>query len=142
MGQVTDLRAVRREDVTAEHKRQAAQVLATVAKRYEEDEPGSLADGLGFVTRISAAAYDVTGRTLAGAHRIVAAVAREAAPEVEGTTRGELAAGLLEAARAMGWSDDSNGPAIPRHPVPGPRESSESGRVPAPRPEQFAGVAR
>ncbi|MFB7115577.1 hypothetical protein [Streptomyces sp. NPDC056291] len=142
MAQVTDLRAARREDITAEHKRQAARVLAIVAKRYEEDEPSALADGLGFVTRVGAAAYDVTGRALAGAHRIVAAVAREAAPEVEGTTRGELAAGLLEAARAMGWSEHDNAPAIPRHPVPGPRETSESGRVPAPRPEQFAGVAR
>ncbi|MGX1513986.1 hypothetical protein [Streptomyces collinus] len=123
----------RTPDVTEEHKSQAGQVLAAVAARYADDEPSAPVDGLGFVTRVGAAAYDVTGRTLAGAHKVVAALAREAAPAVEGMTRGELAAGLRETAAGLGWSEDDNGPAIPRHPVPGPRESDESGTVPAPR---------
>ncbi|MEV5007288.1 hypothetical protein [Streptomyces sp. NPDC055692] len=127
-------------DVTDEHKNQAAAVLARLAKRYAEDAPGALVDDFTFTMRVGAEAYDETGRGLAGAHKVVAAVVRQHAPSVEGTACGLFAAGLLEAARAMGWSEDSNEPAIPKHPVPGPRKTEESGTVPAPRREQRAGV--
>lgn len=124
-----------RHSVTDEHKSQAGQVLADVAARYAADEPGALVDGFGLIARIGAAAYDVTGRTLAGGHKVVAALAREAAPAAEGVTRGEFAAGLRVAAARMGWSEDVDGPAIPQMPVPGPRKSEESGKVPGPRRE-------
>lgn len=129
-------------DVTGEHQTQAAGALARLAARYAEEPSGLPVDELGFTVRVGAEAYDVTGRRLAGSHKIVAALVREHAPDMQGTTCGTFAASLLEAARALGWSDDANEPAIPRLPVPGPRESQESGRVPAPRREQKAEVAR
>ncbi|MFJ3249136.1 hypothetical protein [Streptomyces sp. NPDC086782] len=129
------------QGVTDEHKNQAAAVLARLAKRYAEEQPGVLVDGFAFTVRVGAEAYDETGRSLNGAHKVVAAVVRRYAPSVEGAACGRFAAGLLDAARALGWSDDDNEPAIPRHPVPGPRRTDESGRVPVPRPEQRAGVA-
>ncbi|MFF1467998.1 hypothetical protein [Streptomyces mirabilis] len=123
-------------DVTDEHKSQAAAVLARLARRYAEEAPGAPVDDFAFTVRVGAQAYDETGRSLAGAHKIVAALVREHAPSREGAACGPFAAGLLDGARALGWSDADNEPVIPRHPVPGPRESDESGRVPAPRPEQ------
>ncbi|WP_411092262.1 hypothetical protein [Streptomyces sp. 049-1] len=123
-------------DVTDEHKSQVAVVLARLAERYAEEEPGALVDDFAFTMRVGAEAYDATGRSLAGAHRIVATLVRREAPSVDGAACGPFASGLLDAARAQGWSDDDNQPAIPRHPVPGPRRTDESGRVPAPRPEQ------
>ncbi|MFD5570405.1 hypothetical protein [Streptomyces cadmiisoli] len=123
-------------DVTDEHKTQAAAVLARLAGRYAEDEPGALVDDFAFTVRVGAEAYDETGRSLSGAHRIVAAVVRQEAPSVDGATCASFAAGLLVAARALGWSDNDDQPVIPHHDVPGPRRSDESGHVPAPRPEQ------
>ncbi|MGX1301396.1 hypothetical protein RKD35_002884 [Streptomyces albogriseolus] len=123
-------------DVTDEHKTQAAAVLARLADRYAEEEPGRLVDDFAFTMRVGAEAYDETGRSLAGAHKVVASLVREHAPSLEGVACGPFAAGLRAAARALGWSDEDNQPAIPRHPVPGPRRTDESGRVPAPRPEQ------
>lgn len=126
-------------DVTDEHKSQAAAVLARLAERFAEYQPGALVDDFRFAVRVGAEAYNETGRRLAGAHKVVAALVREHAPSTEGATCGRFAAGLLAAARALGWSDDDNAPAIPRHDIPGPRRSDESGRVPAPRPEQAVG---
>ncbi|MFE7933377.1 hypothetical protein ACFU6S_32590 [Streptomyces sp. NPDC057456] len=142
MAQSTDRTLGLAQDVTDEHKTQAGQALAAVAARYAADEQGAPVDELGFVTRIGAAAYEVTGRTLAGAHKVVAALAREAVPRTEGLSRSELADTLHVAARRMGWSEDDNEPAIPKYPVPGPRESEESGTIPAPRRSEVAGVSR
>jgi hypothetical protein len=123
--------------VAAEHKIQAAGVLAHLAGRYAEEEPDARVDDLTFVMRVGAAAYDAAGRSLAGRHRVVAAVVREQAPSALDAQCGPFAVALLEAARALGWSDEDNEPVIPR--VPGPRRSEESGRVPGPRPAQAVG---
>ncbi|MFK0063403.1 hypothetical protein ACIQTN_29760 [Streptomyces werraensis] len=126
-------------DATPEQMTQAAEVLALVAKRYQDETPGAPVDEFEFVMRVGADAYTVAGRSSAGGHRQVAALVRERAPQLAGATRGWLAEGLLATARRMGWEDDAETPAIPSHPVPRPRTSDESGRVPAPRPEQAVG---
>lgn len=136
MGKTTDRPLGLAQDVTDEHQNQAAAVLARLAKRYAEENPAAAVDDLVFVVRTGAAAYDETGRSLAGAHKDVAAIVRQHAARVDSSACGPFAAGLLDAARALGWSDDDNEPAIPRHDVPGPRKSDESRSVPAPRPEQ------
>ncbi|WP_405759501.1 hypothetical protein OG234_13460 [Streptomyces sp. NBC_01420] len=138
MAKVTDRPLGMPGGVTDEHKNKAAAVLARLARRYAEEDPGAPVDDFAFVMRAGAEAYDVTGRSLAGAHRIVAALVRQVAPAT-GTGCGAFAAGLYDGARAYGWSDDDNQPVIPRHNIPAPRPSEESGRVPAPRPKQAAG---
>ncbi|MDI9836243.1 hypothetical protein [Streptomyces sp. KAU_LT] len=139
MSKTTDRRPGVVLDVTDEHKTQAAAVLARLAQRYAGEGPGRLVDDFAFTMRVSAEAYDETGRSLGGAHKVVAALVRRHAPSLQGAACGSFASGLLDAARALGWSDEDNQPAIPRHPVPGPRRSDESGRVPAPRPQQAVG---
>ncbi|WP_457455792.1 hypothetical protein [Streptomyces sp. TE5632] len=116
----------------------AAGHLATV-------DPDARLCGMSFAVLVGAKVYDVGGRSGTGGGVRISRLALEAIGEVPaGVTRVEFAVQVAEAAGALGydWSADDNRRVIPRHPVPGPRESDENGRVPAPRREQRAQVAR
>lgn len=130
-------------DVTGEHASKAGQVLARVAKILREGPAEEAVDPKRFVVAVGVQAYDQAGRTCHGGGQSVSRLALYAVGEVaEGTKRGELAERAAEAATALGydWSDDDNEPAIPRHPVPGPRKTEESPRVPLPRRARKAGA--
>ncbi|MER7835307.1 hypothetical protein ABTY98_05190 [Streptomyces sp. NPDC096040] len=154
MAQITDPVAIGRRDVTGEHRSKAAEVLAEVARMLATKDTEDRLSSMGFAVLVGARAYDQAGRSCHGGGQNVSRMALRAVAELTGlergdvptgTTRQEFAVTVAQAARALGydwsgvqaaWSDDANERAIPRHPVPGPRKSDESGRVPAPRPEQ------
>ncbi|MEU0950470.1 hypothetical protein ABZ379_48805 [Streptomyces canus] len=156
MAQITDRTLGVARDVTGEHRSKAATVLAQVATALANEAPTEPVDALKFTVLVGARAYDQAGRSCHGGGQNVSRMALTAVAERTGLERGEAPAGVTreefavtvaQAARALGydWSGiqgawDGNERAIPRLPVPGPRKSNESGRVPAPRPEQ--GVAR
>jgi hypothetical protein len=143
MAQSTDRVLGLARDVTGEHASKAALVLATVAKALREGAADEAVDPTKFVVAVGVHAYDQAGRSCHGGGQNVSRYALRAVGDVaEGTTRGELAVRVAEAATALGfdWSDDDNAPAIPKLPVPGPRESDESGRVPLPRRARKAGA--
>jgi hypothetical protein len=143
------------QDVTGEHASKAAGVLAEVARTLATDNPEGLVDPLAFSVLVGARTYEQAGRSCHGGGQNVSRMALRAVAERTGLARGDFPAGVtraefaVEVARAAGalgydWSGqgawDDNEPAIPRHPVPGPRRTDESARVPAPRPEQRAGA--
>jgi hypothetical protein len=153
MAQITDPVAIGRRDVTGEHRSKAATVLAQVATALACEDPTDSVDALEFTVLVGARAYDQAGRSCHGGGQNVSRMALTAVAERTGLERGaapagvtreEFAATVAEAARALGydWSGiqaawgDGNEPAIPRHNIPGPRRSDESGRVPAPRPAE------
>ncbi|MFD9903884.1 hypothetical protein [Streptomyces sp. NPDC059063] len=138
MSKRTDLRPEVSQGVTDEHKSAAGWVLASVAYLYRTEQPDAPVDILGYPVAIGAKAYEATGRSCHGGTGTIARLARDAAPAPrDGISRGAYALELADAARRLGFEwDDANEPAIPRLPVPGPRRTGESGRVPAPRPEQ------
>ncbi|WP_030672324.1 hypothetical protein [Streptomyces sp. NRRL B-1347] len=144
MSKRTDLRPAESRGVTDEQTNAAGWVLASVAYTYRTERPEAEVDELSLVTAIGARAYEYAGRSYHGGTSRIARLAHDAAPAVyTGVTRGVFAGELGEAARRFGFEwDDANEPAIPKLPVPGPRRTGESGRVPAPRPEKRAGVPR
>ncbi|MGW3971156.1 hypothetical protein ACWEFD_17890 [Streptomyces ardesiacus] len=136
MAQSTDRPLGRARDVTGEHASKAALVLALVAKVLREGAADETVEPTKFAVAVGVQAYDQAGRSCHGGGQNVSRMALRAVGDVaEGTMRGELAERVAEAAAALGydWSDEDNAPAIPKLPVPGPRESDESGRVPLPR---------
>ncbi|MBK3630322.1 hypothetical protein JHN59_37115 [Streptomyces sp. MBT49] len=127
--QSTDPRPAEGQDVTGEQRRTVAQTLASIAERYAAEEPGALVDEFEFVMRVGTDAYAISGLGVQGGLKLTAGLVRELAGDVTVMTRGHLSARLRDLVAE--WDD--NAPAIPRHPVPGPRKSDESGTVPAPR---------
>ncbi|MFJ4627127.1 hypothetical protein [Streptomyces sp. NPDC088847] len=138
MAQSTDPRPAERQDVTDEQRRKVAQTLAAVAERYAAEEAGALVDEFEFVMRVGTDAYAVTGLGVQGGPKLTAGLVRELVGDVTVMTRGYLSARLRDLVAE--WDD--NEPAIPKHPVPGPRESDESGRVPGPRRGELAQVSQ
>lgn len=156
MAQSTDRSPGMARDVTGDHTSKAALVLAEVAKALVTDNPQDPADSFKFMILVGVRAYDQAGRSCHGGGQNVSRRALAAVADLTGLPRGEAPAGTREefavtvaqAAQALGydwsgtqfpWSQDADEPAIPRHPVPGPRRSDESATIPAPRPEQGAG---
>ncbi|MEZ7005027.1 hypothetical protein [Streptomyces sp. AD55] len=134
-------------DVTGEHASKAGRVLAAVARTLATENPQGPVDAMTFAVLVGSRAYDQAGRSCHGGGQNVSRLALRAVAERIGLERGDVPAGatreefaveVAQAARTLGydWSDEDNQPAIPRHPVPGPRRSDESGRIPGPRPEQ------
>lgn len=138
MAQSTDPRPPTPQDVSEEQRRTVAQILAAVAERYRGEEPTAPVDEFEFVMRVGTDAYALTGLGAQDSPKRTAGIVRILVGNVDGLTRG----GLVERLAGLVAEWDDNAPAIPRHPVPGPRESEESGQVPAPRREQRAGVSR
>ncbi|MFZ4160487.1 hypothetical protein ACOZDE_18950 [Streptomyces griseoincarnatus] len=138
MAQSTDPRPPTPQDVSEEQRRTVAQILAAVAERYRAEEPTAPVDEFEFVMRVGTDAYALTGLGAQDGPKRIAGLVRILVGNVVGLARG----GLVERLAGLVAEWDDNAPAIPRHPVPGPRESEESGRVPAPRREQRAGVSR
>jgi len=133
------------QDVTGEHASKAALVLAEVAKTLRKGAGDEPVDPATFLVLVGVRAYDLGGLSCHGGGQNISRRALRAVGELpQGITRRALAERVTQAATELGydWSQDDNQPVIPKHPVPGPRESQESGRVPAPRREQRAGVSR
>ncbi|PSK52429.1 hypothetical protein B0E38_04755 [Streptomyces sp. 111WW2] len=133
------------QGVSGEHESKTAQVLAEVAKVLAGDRPTEAVDGVDFAVLVGTRSYEVAGRTCRGGGVSVSRTAMHMVGDIPaGVTREEFAVQVAEAAGALGydWSADDNREVIPRHPVPGPRESDENGRVPAPRREQRTEDAR
>ncbi|MFF3654957.1 hypothetical protein [Streptomyces olivochromogenes] len=151
MAQITDRPLGLARDVTGEHRFKAAEMLAGVARTLVFEDPEGLVDSLKFVVLVGVRAYGLAGRSCHGGGQNVSRLALRAVAERTGLERGEVPAGVTreefavtvaEAARVLGfdwrgvqlgWEEDREERAIPRHPVPGPHRSDESGRVPVPR---------
>lgn len=118
MSKVTDRGPGMPEGITGEHMSKAVRVLAELAGRYAEGDPGAPVDWMEWLARVGAVAFEVAGPSEAGAARLIASVVRDFGPNPDGATRGEFAVGLLEVARAAGWSEEDNEPVIPRFPHP------------------------
>lgn len=139
MAQSTDPRPIEPTDVPDEQRRTVARTLAAVAERYQDEDPAAPADDFEFVMRVGTDAYTLTGLGTQVGPKQTAGTVRALVGDVDDMTRGGLLARLRELVAE--W-DDANEPAIPTHPVPGPRESEESGTVPAPRRGDLAEVSR
>ncbi|MER6982339.1 hypothetical protein [Streptomyces carpinensis] len=124
MGKSTDACPGVMRDVTDEQKCKAVGVLVELAGRYAEGDPDASVDWMEWLARVGAVSFEAAGHGQAES-RVIATVVRELAPNPENAQRGKFAAGLLEAARAAGWSDDENEPVIPR--FPHPRREDEAG---------------
>ncbi|MFJ4469525.1 hypothetical protein ACIP2X_18810 [Streptomyces sp. NPDC089424] len=128
-------------DVTGEHASKAALVLAGVARTLAVEDPKSSVNAMEFTVLVGARAYERGGRSCHGGGVSVSRTALRAVGQVPADVAREVfAVTVAEAARTLGydWSGvqgewDDNERAIPKHPVPGPRRTDESGRVPAPR---------
>jgi hypothetical protein len=130
------------QDVTGEHSSKAALVLAEVAKVLREGDATGTVDPMNLAVLVGVRAYDQAGRSCHGGGQNVSRIALRTVGNVaEGITRGKLAERVAAAATELGydWTQDDNEPAIPTHPVPGPRQTEETRRVPLPRRESKAG---
>ncbi|MFF4900506.1 hypothetical protein [Streptomyces sp. NPDC001068] len=154
MAQTTDRPLGMARDVTGEHASKAALVLAETARTLATENPQGLVASLEFTVLVGARAYDQVGRSCHGGGSNVSRMALTAVAERTGLGRGDVPDGatrevfaveVAQAARALGydwtgiqaeWGEDADERAIPRLPVPGPRRTEESGRIPAPRPER------
>jgi hypothetical protein len=133
------------QDVTEELKSKAAQALALAAVHLATVRPGDvLEEDVDLAVVVGAKVYDVGGRT-SGSGSGISRLALEALGDIVprgGITRLEAAAPMAQAAQVLGydWSDDDDRRVIPS--IPGPRRTSESGSVPAPRPAQGTEAGR
>lgn len=119
------------------------EVLALMAGHLLRVRPAALLTPVALGACVAGEVFNARGRSSRGSGAALSAAVTAALPLADFTApRRAYAVLLREAAVAHGWTEGDNDPVIPRHPVPGPRESEESGRVPAPRREQRAGGVR
>jgi hypothetical protein len=129
MAQSTDPRPPEPTDVTDEQRRTVALTLASVAERYEGEDPAAPVDDFEFVVLVGVDAYALTGLGVRGGPKRTARIVRDLVGDVTGMTRGDLLAKLRELVAE--W--DGSEPAVMRE---------GSGIVPAPRRGDVGEVSR